>query len=54
MQLQRPIACLHSPSLVSGPPIDNLLEHDQFLVKSLHFFSPIFISDIAHLAMNFS
>ncbi len=26
------------PPIDSGPPIDNLLVHDQFFVKSLHFF----------------
>ncbi len=48
--------CMLALSLttVSGPPIDNLLVHDQFLVKSLQFFSQFFISDIAHLAMDFS
>src|SRR5216684_8091729 len=35
------------PPIDSGPPIDNLLVHDQFFVKSLHFFSDFFFLSCA-------
>jgi len=35
------------------PLIDNLLVHDQFFVKSLHFFL-FFFSDLVHLSMIFT